>query len=53
MLVPAEKVEARIGATGQPVYSNLHPWLAVDDTRPKKSGLRMAVEGRLRWLGVY
>jgi hypothetical protein len=44
-LTPAAKVDRGIGEY-KPDFAR-----GLGDARPEKSGLRVAIEGRLRWLG--
>jgi len=47
-ITPTTPVSKKIGVAGKVDFSD--PYRA--DTRPDKSGLRLAIEGRLAWLGV-
>lgn len=47
-LIPASPVNKKIGVYHQPPG----PVFSLYDDRENKSGLRMAIEGRLTWLGV-
>ena len=51
VVTPTEPVSRYVGDEPKLVYSKVTPWMAIGDERPQKSGLRIAIEGRLRWLG--
>jgi hypothetical protein len=50
LLTPTAPVPAKVGEPG-PLFAAGKEFAIAPDTRPEKSGIRIAVEGRLKWLG--